>query len=72
MKGYDYDQSQDTLATQDLDQLLRQCRRLHDQAVFDFFKRLIVRGQQFFKRCVTFSSHEEKVKRSKPSWASSK
>jgi hypothetical protein len=72
MKGYDYEQSQETLANQDLDQLLRQCRMLHDQTVFDFFGRLIVRGQQFFKRGVSFSSQEDKVKRSKPALASSK
>jgi hypothetical protein len=72
MKNYNKDHSQETLVNQDLDQLLQQCRTLHDQAVFDFFRKLIVRGQQLLKQWVSFSSQEDKVKRSQASWASSK
>lgn len=72
MKNYNKDHSQEALANQDLDQILQQCRALHDQTVFDFFRRLIVRGQAFFKGGVSPSSQEVNVKRSKPSWASSK
>jgi hypothetical protein len=72
MKGYDYDQSQETFANQDLDQILRHCRTLHNQAVFDSFRRLIVWGQQFFKRCASIFSQDDRVKKSKPLWDSSK
>lgn len=62
MKENHLEQSQQMLASQDLNQLLQRGRTLHDQAVFDFLSRLVMRGQLLFKKYISISAHSSKAK----------
>ncbi len=64
MKNYHFDNSHKNFSSQDLSCLLQSGRRLHDQAVYEFFKALVGKVRSLRKKSSSFPAHGSGVKAS--------